>query len=63
MFELHTRWLLFPREDLANLYPRYHDSLDPVFDVDLANPDLDQHPLLTLTQPMECLLEPGKALL
>ena len=41
------------------LYPEYDDSLDPVFDVDLSKPDIDKYPLLQLTTPVECILQPG----
>ncbi len=41
------------------LYPSYDHSMDPLFDVDLGKPDLDKHPLLALTYPMECILRPG----
>ena len=41
------------------LYPEYEHSLDPVFDADLSVPDLRKHPLLQLTHPVECVLEPG----
>lgn len=33
-----------------------------MFDVNLAEPDLNEHPLLSLTHPRECVLQPGEVL-
>ena len=41
------------------LYPEFEHSLDPVFDVELSKPDMDKYPLLQLTTPVECFLQPG----
>ncbi|XP_013784759.1 uncharacterized protein LOC106468862 isoform X1 [Limulus polyphemus] len=59
LFVGQKRWTFFQEEDTAKLYPRYFHSLDPVFDVDLSDPRLDKFPLLSLAQPMECILQPG----
>ena len=56
------RWLFFPPQDLACLYPTYAHSTDAVFEVDLGEPDLSRHPLLSLTSPYECLLRQGDLL-
>ncbi|XP_064607869.1 LOW QUALITY PROTEIN: bifunctional arginine demethylase and lysyl-hydroxylase JMJD6-like [Liolophura sinensis] len=62
VFEGRKRWVFFPRKDQPLLYPQYTSSMDPVFEVNLDSPDLNHHPLLSLTQPMECVLEPGDLL-
>lgn len=62
LFEGKKRWVFFPASDVPYLYPEYHHSLDPVFDVELSAPDLLRHPLLQLTHPVECILEPGDVL-
>ena len=56
-----SRWLLFDPKDVPLLYPSYAHpwTNDPVFEVDLANPDLQTYPLLSETQPIECILEAG----
>ena len=57
------RWLFFPPKDLPCLYPIYSPFIrDTSFEVDLPNPDLNKHPLLSLTSPQECILEPGEVL-
>ena len=56
------RWLFFPPEDLPCLYPIYTHSIDAVFEVDLATPDLVKYPLLSYTHPKECVLQPGEVL-
>lgn len=33
-----------------------------MFEVNLANPDFQKHPLLSLTHPRECVLQPGELL-
>ncbi|KAJ8318649.1 hypothetical protein KUTeg_003740 [Tegillarca granosa] len=62
LFEGKKRWVFFSSKDAPYLYPRYEYSMDPVFDVDLSAPDLNTHPLLQLTEPMECILQPGELL-
>ena len=59
---MHVRWVFFPPEDLPLLYPTYTHSTDAAFDVTLSQPDLDRHPLLSLTHPRECVLSPGELL-
>ena len=54
--------MFFPPEDLPLLYPTYTYSTDAVFEVNLSQPDLDRHPLLSLTHPIECILSPGEVL-
>ena len=56
------RWLFFPPEDLALLYPTYPHSTDAVFEASLSLPDLTSHPLLSLTHPTEVTLSPGELL-
>ena len=56
------RWMFFPPEDIPYLYPLYNHSTDAVFEVSLGNPDLHLHPLLCLTHPRECILQPGEVL-
>ena len=51
--------MLYRKEDIASLYPRYEHSMDPVFEVDLKSPDLNKHPLLAQTEPSECILQGG----
>ena len=58
----NSRWLLFPPEDVPRLYPVYSHTTDATFKVNLAAPDLVLHPLLTLTHPWECVLQPGELL-
>ena len=60
MFIVFFRWLFFSKDDTPLLYPQFPYSMDPVFDVNLGDPDFDKHPLLMLTNPVECILEPGK---
>ncbi|VDI62083.1 Hypothetical predicted protein [Mytilus galloprovincialis] len=62
LFQGKKRWVFFPQSDVPYLYPEYEHSLDPVFAVDLSRPDLTQYPLLQLTTPIECVLEPGDVL-
>ncbi|CAC5424115.1 JMJD6 [Mytilus coruscus] len=62
LFQGKKRWVFFPQSDVPYLYPEYEHSLDPVFAVDLSKPDLTRYPLLQLTTPMECVLEPGDVL-
>ncbi|KAL3877711.1 hypothetical protein ACJMK2_035376 [Sinanodonta woodiana] len=62
LFQGRKRWVFFDPVDLPLLYPRYEHSFDPVFDVDLSCPDLEQYPLLRNVQPRECILEPGDVL-
>lgn len=56
------RWTIFRKADTPFLYPYYPHSMDPVFEVDLTRPDLNTHPLLSLTCPRECILQPGELL-
>lgn len=56
------RWVFFPRGDIPCLYPHYEHSTDAIFPVNLSNPDLSAHPLLSLTNPRECVLAPGELL-
>ena len=58
--KLCSRWVLFSKEDTPRLYPTYPHSMDPVFEVDLGDPELDKFPLLANTKPMECVLESGE---
>ena len=53
--------MFFDKKDVAMLYPVFSHpwSTDPVFDVNLQSPDLQEHPLLSLTQQIECILKPG----
>lgn len=62
LFQGQKRWTFFEASDFALLYPKYVHSLDPVFHVNIANPDLKSHPLLALTQPKQCVLKPGDLL-
>ncbi|KAL4239714.1 hypothetical protein ACF0H5_000518 [Mactra antiquata] len=64
LFEGKKRWIFFKREDTPLLYPIYGQqwSTDVIFDVNISSPQLKQHPLYTLTQPMECILQPGEVL-
>ncbi|KAK3090370.1 hypothetical protein FSP39_011282 [Pinctada imbricata] len=62
LFTGRKRWTFFPPNDVALLYPSYESSMDPVFDVDLGNPDLELHPLLSVTHPIQCVLEEGELL-
>ena len=54
--------MFFPPEDIPYLYPLYNHSTDAVFEVSLGSPDLHLHPLLCLTHPRECILQPGDVL-
>ena len=59
----HNRWVFFPPEDVGCLYPVLAaHSTDLAFEVDLAHPDLTAHPLLALSHPRECMLQPGELL-
>ncbi|XP_056017847.1 bifunctional arginine demethylase and lysyl-hydroxylase JMJD6-B-like isoform X2 [Ostrea edulis] len=62
MFQGSKRWVFFPRSDLPHLYPQYPNNMDPVFEADIANPDLERQPLLHLTCPSECVLSEGEIL-
>ncbi|XP_005105774.1 uncharacterized protein LOC101859122 isoform X2 [Aplysia californica] len=62
LMEGEKRWTFFPPSDTALLYPRYIHSMDPVFSVNLQEPDLQSHPLLALTHPSQCVLKPGELL-
>ncbi|XP_035683540.1 HSPB1-associated protein 1-like [Branchiostoma floridae] len=58
------KWVLFPPEDSANLYPTrlpYEES--SVFSqVNVAHPDIQQHPKLMSSHPHVVILEPGDVL-
>ena len=54
--------MFFPPEDTLCLYPVYEHSTDAIFEVNLACPDLKKFPLLSITHPKECVLEPGELL-
>ncbi|XP_074649165.1 bifunctional arginine demethylase and lysyl-hydroxylase JMJD6-like [Tubulanus polymorphus] len=62
LFQGKKRWVFFSKDDLPYLYPDYTHSMDPVFSVDLSEPDFDKYPLLRLTKPMECILQEGDVL-
>ncbi|XP_059151940.1 uncharacterized protein LOC131938068 [Physella acuta] len=62
LFQGQKRWTFFDSEDLPLLYPHYFHSMDPVFKVNLAHPDLASFPLLGLTKPRQCVLQPGELL-
>ena len=55
------RWTFFNSTDVAKLKPKYHDSLDPVFEADLSNDSMleDYEHKLTVSQ---VTLEPGELL-
>ena len=63
IFFYFCRWLFFPPKDLPFLYP-IHSPLvtDNSFAVELSAPDLSQHPLLSLTTPLESVLQAGEVL-
>lgn len=54
--------MFFPPEDVPLLYPTYSHSTDATFQPDLSSPDLSAHPLLALTHPRACMLQPGEVL-
>lgn len=54
--------MFFPPEDVSYLYPVHDHSTDAVFEVNLSSPDLNLCPLLSLTHPRECILQPGEVL-
>lgn len=62
VFQGSKRWVFFPQSDLPYLYPQYPNSLDPVFEADIRNPNLENQPLLHLTHPSECILNEGEVL-
>jgi hypothetical protein len=62
LFQGRKRWTFFPPEDLPLLYPLFPDSTDAVFQVDLSQPDLSLHPLLSLSHPTQVTLSPGELL-
>lgn len=57
-----SRWLFFPPEDLPCLYPIYTHSTDAVFELNLSADSWEEYPLICLTHPRECILEPGEIL-
>lgn len=62
VFQGSKRWVFFPQSDLPYLYPQYQNSMDPVFEADIRNPNLENQPLLHLTHPSECILSEGEVL-
>ena len=56
--------MFFPPEDLPYLYPVFFSSMDATFEVDLSQGSdvLEDHPLLALTHPRECMLRAGELL-
>lgn len=58
LFEGRKRWTFFHPDQLNLLKPRYYDSLDPVFDVDLSGKDVQ---LANKTDSV-VVLEPGQVL-
>ncbi|CAG5135387.1 unnamed protein product [Candidula unifasciata] len=62
LFQGEKRWTFFEADDTPLLYPQYFHSMDPVFSVDLSSPDAEQWPLLALTKPRQCVLQPGELL-
>ncbi|KAH9513137.1 hypothetical protein Btru_035960 [Bulinus truncatus] len=62
LFQGQKRWTFYDTEDVPLLYPVYFHSTDPVFCVNLSEPDLEKFPLLSLTKPRQCTLNPGELL-
>ncbi|CAL1530701.1 unnamed protein product [Lymnaea stagnalis] len=62
LFQGQKRWTFFDGDDLPLLYPQYFHSMDPVFSVDLDKADMEKFPLLALTKPRQCILNPGELL-
>lgn len=62
MLQGKKKWTLFSPDQKGLLYPRYEESLDPVFEVDIERPNFTQFPYLALTKPQQCILEPGDIL-
>ncbi|KAK7507871.1 hypothetical protein BaRGS_00000836 [Batillaria attramentaria] len=62
LFQGRKRWVFFRQEDVPCLYPVHANSLDPVFEAKVTDVDLEAHPLLSLVQPMECVLTAGEIL-
>ncbi|RUS72799.1 hypothetical protein EGW08_019436 [Elysia chlorotica] len=62
LFQGEKRWTFFDASDLASLYPQYVHSLDPVFSVNIVQPDLKSFPLLALTKPKQCVIKAGDLL-
>jgi len=62
LFEGEKRWTFFPPSDTPLLYPTYTHSMDPVFHVNLLERDVSSYPLLSLTHPRQCVLQPGELL-
>jgi hypothetical protein len=53
-------WTLFSRESVPFLYPIHCPSgLDPIFQVDIANPDMNEFPLYSKAEGWTCTLEAG----
>ncbi|XP_013077104.2 uncharacterized protein LOC106063319 isoform X1 [Biomphalaria glabrata] len=62
LFQGQKRWTFFDADDAPLLYPVYFHSMDPVFSVDLSQPDVETFPLFSLTKPRQCILNPGELL-
>ncbi|XP_041363536.1 bifunctional arginine demethylase and lysyl-hydroxylase JMJD6-like isoform X2 [Gigantopelta aegis] len=62
LFQGRKKWILYPAEEQCLLYPQLLQSMDPTFEVDVTKPDLDRFPLLSLTHPVQCILQPGDLL-
>jgi ribosomal protein L16 Arg81 hydroxylase len=53
-------WTLFSRASVPFLYPTYCPSaLDPSFQVDITNPDMEKFPLFSKAERWHCSLEAG----
>eukprot|EP00054_Salpingoeca_dolichothecata_P023674 m.158608 g.158608 ORF g.158608 m.158608 type:complete len:253 (+) comp24764_c0_seq4:702-1460(+) len=62
LFQGQKKWEFFPKEQAHLLYPKYHHSLDPVFQVNLPRPSLSQFPAFGQAVKSECILKPGEIL-
>ena len=58
----YLRWSFFLPDDVPLLYPTYDHSLDPIFEVQVCNPNYAMYPLFALATVQECVLEPGDIL-
>ncbi|KAG5189154.1 hypothetical protein JKP88DRAFT_218036 [Tribonema minus] len=57
------RWTLFPRDQLALLYPVWREGThDPSFEVDLKLPDYRKHPAAAALTGWQCAMEAGDLL-
>ena len=62
LFEGRKKWTFFDPRITNRLRPRYLDSFDPVFDIDLTEAITEEATTIKMLRPYSLVLEPGQVL-